>query len=53
MGIESDALFEVGRRRGHADTQIRLSIMLQHDIAGVLDLGGVMNERPAVIVRTG
>src|SRR4029453_4415607 len=50
MGVESDALFEVGRRRGHADTQVRLSIMLQHDIAGVLDLGGVVNERPAVIV---
>src|SRR5262245_32679645 len=50
MGIESDALFEVGRRRGHADTQVRLSIMLQHDIAGVLDFGGVVNERAAVIV---
>src|SRR5213593_1637970 len=50
-GIETDRVVEIRRRRGHANAHVRLAIPLQHDVARVLDLGGVVHVSPPLLLR--
>src|SRR5499426_3121036 len=48
--LERDAVVEVERRRGGPRARVGLPVALQQDIARVLDLGRLVDERPALVV---
>src|ERR687888_2377109 len=51
LEAERHGVAEVAGRRRHAHAQVRLPVALEHDVARVLQLGRLAQERPALVFR--
>src|SRR5438094_1913288 len=50
MALEREAVAEIVRRGGHSHARVGLSVALQQDVARILDLGDLMDERSALVI---
>src|SRR6266545_1675133 len=50
LAIEGEPVVEIERGGGRADARVGLAVTLQHNVARVLDFGGIVNECSALVV---